>query len=160
MEVCISCQNSIIIPECTGICYSSTDNTTSPFTVQACINCQWIWLYKKGLNRFFSREGIQMANRYTKKASTLQILRKMQIIKPMVSSPRNYQDAIIKTPKEEFLSWLIRNESDQHPCRCRFDPWPCSVGQGSGVAISYGVGHRCGSDPLLLWHRLAAAVPI
>ena len=36
------------------------------------------------------------------------------------------------------------------------------MGQESGVAVSCGVGHRCGSDPVLLWlwHRLAAAAPI
>ena len=27
------------------------------------------------------------------------------------------------------------------------EPWPCSVGEGSGVATSCHVGHRCGSDP-------------
>ena len=27
------------------------------------------------------------------------------------------------------------------------DPWPCSVGWGSGVAMSCGVGRRRGSDP-------------
>ena len=31
------------------------------------------------------------------------------------------------------------------------EDWPCSVGQGSGVAVSCGVGRRCGSDPKLLW---------
>ena len=36
------------------------------------------------------------------------------------------------------------------------------MGQGSGVAVSCGVGHRRGSDPALLWLwcRLAAAAPI
>ena len=44
----------------------------------------------------------------------------------------------------------------------RFDPWPCSVGWRSGIAMSSGVGHRCGSDPALLWlwHRLVATVRI
>jgi len=34
------------------------------------------------------------------------------------------------------------------------------VGQGSSLAISCGVGGRCGSDPVLLclWRRLAATV--
>lgn len=43
-----------------------------------------------------------------------------------------------------------------------FDPWPCSVGKGSGVVMRCGVGHRCGWDLILLWlwHRLAAASPI
>ena len=33
------------------------------------------------------------------------------------------------------------------------------MGQGSGIAVSCGVGHRCGSL-LWLWHRLAATTPI
>ena len=38
----------------------------------------------------------------------------------------------------------------------------CSVGQESGIAMSCSVGHRCGSDPALLWLscRPAAAAPI
>ena len=34
--------------------------------------------------------------------------------------------------------------------------------KGSGAAVSCGIGHRCGSDPALLWlsHRLAAAALI
>ena len=46
--------------------------------------------------------------------------------------------------------------------RMRFDPWPCSVGRGSGVAVSCGVGRRCGLDPTLLWLwcRLEATAPI
>ena len=31
---------------------------------------------------------------------------------------------------------------------------------GSGFAVSCGVGHRHGSDPVLLWRRLRAAAPI
>ena len=31
------------------------------------------------------------------------------------------------------------------------DPWSRSVGCRSGVAMSCGVGHRCGSDLMLLW---------
>ena len=44
----------------------------------------------------------------------------------------------------------------------RFDPWPCSVGRESSIAVSCGVGHRCGSDLVLLWLwcRLTAAAPI
>ena len=36
------------------------------------------------------------------------------------------------------------------------------MGEGSGVAVSCGVGRRCGSDPVLLWlwWRPAAAAPI
>jgi len=33
----------------------------------------------------------------------------------------------------------------------RFDPWSCSVGCGSGVAVSCGVVCRRRSDPVLLW---------
>ena len=44
---------------------------------------------------------------------------------------------------------------------CRFDPWPCSVGEGRTLRHR-GVGHRCGADSTLLWlwHRLAAAPPL
>ena len=50
------------------------------------------------------------------------------------------------------------NTSDEYPRGCRFDPWPHSVGWGSGIAMSCGVGERRDLDPMLLWlwHRLAA----
>ena len=43
-----------------------------------------------------------------------------------------------------------------------FDPWPCSVGGGSGVAMSCGMGRRHSLDSamLWLWRRLAAVAPI
>ena len=46
--------------------------------------------------------------------------------------------------------------------KCRFDPLPHSVGQGSGIAISYGADCRHDSDPALLWlwQRPAAAALI
>ena len=34
---------------------------------------------------------------------------------------------------------------------CGFDPWPCSVGEGSWVAMSGGVSCRCSSDLVLTW---------
>ena len=42
------------------------------------------------------------------------------------------------------------------------DPWPHSVGQGSGDAMSCGIGCRHSSDPVLLWPwcRPAAAAPV
>ena len=42
------------------------------------------------------------------------------------------------------------------------NPWPHSFGQGSGIAVSCGIGCRCGLDPelLWLWHRLAVTAPI
>ena len=40
---------------------------------------------------------------------------------------------------------------------CGFDPWSCSVGWGSGVAVSCGIGRRCGSDLILLWLWLRPA---
>ena len=46
----------------------------------------------------------------------------------------------------EFPWWLSSNEPDKYPGGCGFNPWPRSEGQGSGVAISCGVGHRCDSD--------------
>ena len=35
--------------------------------------------------------------------------------------------------------------------RMRSHSWPHSVGQGSGIVVSCGIDHRCGSDPKLLW---------
>ena len=35
-----------------------------------------------------------------------------------------------------------------------------NLAQGSSVAMSCGVDSRCGSDPALLWRRLAATAPI
>ena len=35
--------------------------------------------------------------------------------------------------------------------RFRVPPWSRSVGEGSGVAMSCGVGRRHGLDPTLLW---------
>ena len=34
-----------------------------------------------------------------------------------------------------------------------FDPWPRSVGWGSGLSVGCGVGWRCGSELALLWLR-------
>ena len=34
--------------------------------------------------------------------------------------------------------------------RYGFDPWPLSMGQGSGIAMSCGIGGRRGLDPVLL----------
>ena len=51
---------------------------------------------------------------------------------------------------------------ETNPQGWRFDPWPCSVGRGSGIAVNYGVGHRHSLDPMLLWLwcRLAAVAQI
>ena len=63
---------------------------------------------------------------------------------------------------QEFPLWLSGNESNQYPCGDGCDPWPHSVGWGSGVAVSCGEGHRCGPDltSWWLWCRLVAAAPI
>ena len=42
----------------------------------------------------------------------------------------------------------------------RMHPWPRSVGRGSGIAMSCGVGYRCTSDLMWLWLWLAAIAPI
>ena len=58
----------------------------------------------------------------------------------------------------EFLMWCSGNELKQYPRGYGFDPW----GQGSGIALSCGVGQRRSSDPVLLclWCRPAATAPI
>ena len=62
----------------------------------------------------------------------------------------------------EFPLGSRGNKSNWYPQRYGFNPWSCLVGQGSGVTVSYSVGRRYSSDPLLLWPwcRLAAAAPI
>ena len=55
--------------------------------------------------------------------------------------------------------WLGSNKAQLYARGRGFHPWSCSVGQGSSVAVSFGVGHRGGSGRVLLWlwHRPAAA---
>ena len=48
----------------------------------------------------------------------------------------------------DVAQWLT-NPTRNH--ELWFDPWPCSGGRGSGVAMNCGAGCRCGSDPTLLW---------
>ena len=60
----------------------------------------------------------------------------------------------------EFPLWLSNNEPKWYPGGCGFDPWPCSGGEGSGVAVSFSTDHRCSLDlaMLWLWRRPAAAL--
>ena len=60
-----------------------------------------------------------------------------------------------------MAQWLT-NPTRYHEVACGFNPWPCSMGQGPGVAVSCGVGFRLGQDPALLWLwcELVATDPI
>ena len=49
-----------------------------------------------------------------------------------------------------MAQWLT-NPTRNRLGGCGFDPWPRSVGWGSGVAVGCGVGCRRGLDPALLW---------
>ena len=64
--------------------------------------------------------------------------------------------------QHDFPWCLGGNEPDCYPQGWGFHPWPCSVGWGSSVAVSSGVGRRHSSDPVLLclWIRLASVAPI
>ena len=44
----------------------------------------------------------------------------------------------------ELPLYLSNNEPEQYPWGCRFYSWPHSAGEGSGTAVSCGVGHRHG----------------
>ena len=70
--------------------------------------------------------------------------------------------SIIKNKFRSSCHGAVVNESVWEPWDCGFDPWPFSVGWGSGVSVSCGVIHRRGSDPVLLWlwHRLVATASI
>ena len=72
------------------------------------------------------------------------------------------REYVFKKSFKEFPSWYSGNESNQEPQGCRFDPWPHSAGQGSGIAVSCAVGRRCGQGLVLLqlWCRPAATALI
>ena len=76
--------------------------------------------------------------------------------------PRAHWGRSQNSPKRSSLHGLEVNKSDRDLWGCAFHPWLCSAGEGSSVAMSCGVGHRCGSDLALLWlwHRPAAVAPI
>ena len=61
---------------------------------------------------------------------------------------------ILKSRGEEFPLWLSRNEPVQFP------PLALLSGLRIGLLTSCVVGRICGSDPKLLWCRLAAAALI
>ena len=58
-------------------------------------------------------------------------------------------------PQSSHLGSAVTNLTSILPC-------PLSVGQGSSIALSCGIGHRHGSHPSLLWLwcRAAGAAPI
>ena len=60
------------------------------------------------------------------------------------------------------MAQRLMNLTRNHEVACGFDPWPRSVGYGSGVAVCCGVGGRHSSDPALLWLwcRPVATAPI
>ena len=74
----------------------------------------------------------------------------------------HFKSTVIQSQNFFRELWPRGTKSDSYPRECWFDPWPRSVGQGSSVAVSCGVGLRCSSDPVLLWLccRLAAAAPV
>ena len=80
----------------------------------------------------------------------------LQYFRCYVHNPSMWK-GILRDEVWEFPLWLSGNESDWYPWGCRFEPWPHSVGSGSGIAVSYGVGHRYWSEPVLLWLWLRPA---
>ena len=61
--------------------------------------------------------------------------------------------------------WNSGNKHNWYPGGCGFDPWPCSLDEGSSIAVSCGVGRRCGSDRRycgcgVSWQEVGAAAPI
>ena len=75
-----------------------------------------------------------------------------------VQSPWSSWEATSDVPPGVPIVAVEMNLTSIH----EFNPWPYSMGKGSGVAVICGVCHRCGSDPTLLWlwHRLAAVALI
>ena len=62
----------------------------------------------------------------------------------------------------EFLLWLSGLRARLVSMRMWVPSLALLSGKGSGIAVSCGVGHRCGSDSTLLWlwRRPAAVAPI
>ena len=75
---------------------------------------------------------------------------------------KTFATITLENGRLEFPFWCSGNESNWEPWGCGFDLWPRSVGWGSSIAVSCGVGHRHGSDLALLWvwRRLAATALI
>ena len=70
-----------------------------------------------------------------------------------------YNSSLKETSGVPIVAQQVKNLT-WCPWGCQFDPWSRSVGLGSGIVMSYGVGCGCGSDLMLLWHRLAAVALI
>ena len=64
--------------------------------------------------------------------------------------------------RQEILLWLSGNEPDLYAWGHGFNPWPCSVGEGSVISMSCSTDCKWGLDPALLWLccRPAAAASI
>ena len=62
----------------------------------------------------------------------------------------------------EFPLWLSSSKPDEEPWGRGFDPWLLSVGEGSGVAVSFGIDCRWVLDLAMLWLccRRTAAAPV
>ena len=74
-------------------------------------------------------------------------LHQCQILNPLCSAGARTRTSVgtpatTETPPGEFPLSCSINSSDWYPRGFRFSPWPRSVGQESGVAVSCGVGLR------------------
>ena len=71
----------------------------------------------------------------------------------------NYWFLVLKSSTTEDASYALKEtqgaqwvkNAKECPWGSGFDPWPHSLGKGSGVSAGCSTGHRCGSDPVLLW---------
>ena len=69
--------------------------------------------WAEDLNRFFSKEGIQMANRYMKRCSTSVIIREIQIKTPMrYLSPLMGQNGHHQKKKKIYKCWRGYEEKE------------------------------------------------
>ena len=60
-----------------------------------------------------------------------------------------YDQSDLNMCQKELLLWLSGNKSNYYPWGCGFDPWPHSVGWGSGIVMSLvtdaaGIPRHCG----------------
>ena len=76
-----------------------------------------------------------------KSLSSVDIIKILTSIFFFFFTTREWNRHVFKKNGEEAVSlWCSGNASDKYPRGCEFNPWPRSVGWGSGVAVSCGVG--------------------
>ena len=90
---------------------------------------------------------LQAKTMRTATLSSFQQRRRNCLLREQVATLGEGESVLSESESWEFPLWLSGKESNQSPWGYGFDPWPCSVGWGSGIATSFGLGHKYSSPP-------------